>query len=369
MNLNTQNIDTTNRKPLVRALVELLAQPPVYAGPPTYSYKVGDYTITRRGDVIVPDDASEETIQWLKEKLEDKGFSFDDDDEQPQTQEESSDADPAEDESESVPEPDISNEGTQDTDTDDEPSFDAAPDADEDSDEESNPAQEDADEAGPDEDEDDSDVDEADSDEADAYEDEAESETEENSPEETAEEEFPAETPEEPEAPDDGKNHITLALPRCQFTFSAIDRLKAIVASKQTLLKKALDTDTLEIQLTDDKVLFPWFTDHGLTGELDAYSKLVFAIAKLAINQKRASAEEKQNDNEKLAMRLFLVRLGLSGDENRTARAILTRNFTGNSAWKNGPNGTASGITLSAPEVYHPAAATAADPAKEEADE
>lgn len=379
MNLNTQNIDTTNRKPLVRALVELLAQPPVYAGPPTYSYKVGDYTITRRGDVIVPDDASEETIQWLKEKLEDKGFSFDDDDEQPQTQEESSDADPAEDESESVPEPDISNEGTQDTDTDDEPSFDAAPDADEDSDEESNLIQEDTDETGPadeepdaeepdaadtDEDEDDSDADEADSDE-----DEAESETEESSPEEAAEDTSPAEAPKEPETPDDGKSHITLALPRCQFTFSAIDRLKAIVASKQTLLKKALDTDTLEIQLTDDKVLFPWFTDHGLTGELDAYSKLVFAIAKLAINQKRASAEEKQNDNEKLAMRLFLVRLGLSGDENRTARAILTRNFTGNSAWKNGPNGTASGITLSAPEVYHPAAATAADPAKEEADE
>ncbi|MBR3017271.1 MAG: virulence protein [Clostridia bacterium] len=154
------------------------------------------------------------------------------------------------------------------------------------------------------------------------------------------------------ETPDDGKTHITLSLPRFQFTFSAIERLKAIVQSKQTLLKKALDTDTLDVQLTDDKVLFPWFTDHGLTGEADAYSKLVFAIAKLAVNQKRASAEEKQNDNEKLAMRLFLIRLGFIGDEYKTARAILTRNFTGNSAWKNSPNGKDSAPELSLPEVF-----------------
>ena len=379
MNLYTQNVDTSTRKPLISALVEILAQPPVYSGPPFYSYKVGDYVVDRHGNVIVPDEASDETIQWLKEKLEDKGFSFDDDDEQTQTQEESGDAAPARDESETVPEPDISNEGTDDVDTADEPGFDAAPDTDEDSDEEPNPTQENADEAGtaeeepdaeetddadPDEDEDDSDVDEAD-----AGEDEAESDTEAVPPEKATEGKSLEEAPDEPETPDDGKIHITLALPRCQFTFSAIERIKAIVQSKQSLLKKALDTDTLEIQLTDDKVLFPWFIDHGLPEETDAYGKLVYAIAQLAINQKRASAEEQQNDNEKLAMRLFLIRLGFIGDEYKTARAILTRNFTGNSSWKHGPNGTDSGVTLSAPEVFHPAAAPAADSAKEGADE
>ena len=298
MNLYTQNVDTSNRKPLVRALVELLAQPPVYSGPPFYAYKVGDYVVDRHGNVIVPDEASDETIQRLKEQLKEKGFDFDDT-------------------SEAQPEPSAESEFT-------EPVTESEPD---------------------------------DSDEVKSDEDNTESEApeEESAKEETADESAESqETPEKPETPVDDKTHITLALPRFQFTPDAITRLKAIVQSKQTLLKKALDTDVLVIQLTDDKVLFPWFTDHGITGELDAYSKLVFAIARLAVNQRRASAEEKPNDNEKLAMRLFLIRLGFIGDEYKTARAILTRNFSGNSSWKHGPTGDSTGVELSTPEIFNP---------------
>ena len=92
------------------------------------------------------------------------------------------------------------------------------------------------------------------------------------------------------------------------------------VNSKNDIRKRRLETDTLEIQLTDDKVLFPWFTDHGLTGEADAYAKLVFAIAKLAVNQKRASAEEKQNDNEiRRALRLH----GRADDPKRLMEVLL----------------------------------------------
>ena len=146
MNLNTQNIDTTNRKPLVRALVELLAQPPVYAGPPTYAYKVGDYMITRRGDVIVPDDASEETIQWLKEKLEDKGFSFDDESEEqpeaaapPESTEETGEAESApEEDAEKAADP-VSEAETNEP---DETAPADEPNTEEDSKEESNPAEE-----------------------------------------------------------------------------------------------------------------------------------------------------------------------------------------------------------------------------------
>ena len=41
-------------------------------------------------------------------------------------------------------------------------------------------------------------------------------------------------------------------------------------------------------------------------------------------------------ENEKLAMRLFLVRLGFIGDEYKNARKILLKNLTGNSSWKSG---------------------------------
>jgi hypothetical protein len=56
----------------------------------------------------------------------------------------------------------------------------------------------------------------------------------------------------------------------------------------------------------------------------------------MARNQKRINAKEKEVDNEKYAFRCFLLRLGFIGDEYKTARKILLRNFTGSSAFKSG---------------------------------
>ena len=41
-------------------------------------------------------------------------------------------------------------------------------------------------------------------------------------------------------------------------------------------------------------------------------------------------------DNDKYAMRQFLVRLGLKGKEYKETRKILMRNLTGNGAWRDG---------------------------------
>jgi len=86
------------------------------------------------------------------------------------------------------------------------------------------------------------------------------------------------------------KNLIILSLPRKNFSDGSIERLKAITASKQSLLKKALDTNVLDIHVTEDQVVFPWFTNHGWDGEVDAYSKLICAMANMAIRQKRVTA-------------------------------------------------------------------------------
>lgn len=58
-------------------------------------------------------------------------------------------------------------------------------------------------------------------------------------------------------------------------------------------------------------------------------------------------------DNEKFAMRLFLIRLGFIGDEYKTARRILLRNLTGNSSWRSGHR----------PERAEPAPAEGMEPA------
>ena len=59
-------------------------------------------------------------------------------------------------------------------------------------------------------------------------------------------------------------------------------------------------------------------------------------MCKMAKEQKRVVAKECATDNEKFAMRLFLIRLGFIGDEYKTARRILLRNLTGNSSWRSG---------------------------------
>ena len=140
---------------------------------------------------------------------------------------------------------------------------------------------------------------------------------------------------------------ITLSFPLNFFVEDAIDRMRAIVASKQSLLKKALDTDNLDITVEGDKVSLPWFTDHGIEGEIDAYSKLAFAIAKMAITQNRVLAPKRQNADDKEAMRLFLIRLDFKGDEFREARAILMRNFNSNEARKKAD----AALNLCMPEV------------------
>ena len=138
------------------------------------------------------------------------------------------------------------------------------------------------------------------------------------------------------QADDEDLRFLIIKVPRDGFTPETEENLRRIIASKAPLLKKALETDSLEIVFTDNAIRFQWFTLHGIDGEADAYNRLVTAMCKMAKEQKRVIAKECATDNEKFAMRLFLIRLGFIGDEYKTARRILLRNLTGNSSWRSG---------------------------------
>lgn len=69
-------------------------------------------------------------------------------------------------------------------------------------------------------------------------------------------------------------------------------------------------------------------------GEMKAYIQLVLAMSELAKEVKYASPKPQQTENEKYAMRCWLLRLGFIGDEFETAREILLRNLEGNAAWR-----------------------------------
>ena len=140
-----------------------------------------------------------------------------------------------------------------------------------------------------------------------------------------------------PENAESNSPVFTVEMPKTDFTPTALDNLKKIVASKAELFKRAIGTDTLEIITTENTLRFPWFTLHGLDGEADAYSKLIAGICDMAKRQKRVIARERPITNDKFTMRVFLIRLGFIGPEYQTARNLLLRNLTGNSSWLEGP--------------------------------
>lgn len=64
----------TDRKPLVKAISELTGEKAIYMKTPTYAYKIGDYTVTREGNLEAPDGLDAESLQQLKDILESAGY-------------------------------------------------------------------------------------------------------------------------------------------------------------------------------------------------------------------------------------------------------------------------------------------------------
>ena len=133
-------------------------------------------------------------------------------------------------------------------------------------------------------------------------------------------------------------DRVSISVPRAGFTDNAIENLKNLVQSKELLFKKAFLTEQLPIEITEETIAFPWFSNRD-ADSLISYTKFVVAICDMAKNQKRIQAKERQVDNEKYAFRCFLLRLGFIGAEYKADRKLLLKNLEGSSAFKNGAKG------------------------------
>lgn len=69
-------------------------------------------------------------------------------------------------------------------------------------------------------------------------------------------------------------------------------------------------------------------------GQLKAYIQICLAMSQMAKDLKTASPRPQQHDNPKFAMRTWMNRMGMIGEEFATAREILTKNLEGNAAWR-----------------------------------
>jgi len=129
-------------------------------------------------------------------------------------------------------------------------------------------------------------------------------------------------------------DRLAVELPKDGMTPAAIENLRRLVASKTTLLKKALDTDSLLIIEHSDKIEFGWFRPTDDQAEIAAYYQLVQGLCELARTQKRVSATEQDVENEKYAFRCFLLRLGFIGRAYKDSRRALLKNLVGNAAFR-----------------------------------
>ena len=71
-------------------------------------------------------------------------------------------------------------------------------------------------------------------------------------------------------------------------------------------------------------------------GQLKSYIQLCLALSQMAKTLKTASPKPQQNENPRFAMRTWLLRLGFIGEEFKTAREVLTKRLTGDTAFRFG---------------------------------
>lgn len=323
-------LNVAERKTLAKRIEELTGIHPYYTKAPLYSYDIGSYTIDRDGNLLVePENADAELLTTLlNEGLIRGGESIESTDDQPEDIELTADTD-----EEPVTEAETEEMETEETEqmTEAEPE---APDEQE---------PEDADTAG-------------------------EDTAEENSEIEVQEGEESQETEDQPEeVPLD----LELAFPISQHNGVTLRNLVNLLYSRGKLIGKATgghfhveeglveklkdDSCTFAImnfinavsdyetehgaaleglKITTEKIIFTGFPTAPDHEHLTAFAQLAVLMNQQAISQKRIQAKDVNDENEKYALRTWLLRLGMNGPDFKETRKILMENLSGHAAFR-----------------------------------
>lgn len=134
---------------------------------------------------------------------------------------------------------------------------------------------------------------------------------------------------------DESANKLTVQMPIASLSDRTLNRVRRIIENKGELFKSAFKTDSLEFQVTEKTVDFPWFTVEQ-DGDADAYSTFISMLCEFAKNRNRINYKPDTSDNEKYAFRCFLIRIGMVGTAYKAVRKVLLRNLTGSSAFRHG---------------------------------
>ena len=286
-------LNIADRKTLANRMEELTGIHPYYTRAPLYAYDIGNYTIDRDGNLLVePENADAELLTTLlNEGLIRGGESIESTDDQPENTE------PTE-----------------------------------------NLAEEPVAEAEPDD---------------------------------TAEDEPDAEESESEEQPEEVPLDLELAFPTSQHNGVSLRNLVNLIYSRGRLISKAtgghfhVETDLVEtlrddsctytvanfiealksyeaqcgtamegLVITEEKVSFTGFPTASDYAHLTAFGHLAILMNQQAISQKRIQAKDVNDENEKYALRTWLLRLGMNGPDFKETRKILMENLSGHAAFR-----------------------------------
>ena len=324
-------LNVAERKTLAKRMEELTGIHPYYTKAPLYSYDIGSYTIDRDGNLLVePENADAELLTTLlNEGLIRGGESIESTDDQPEDTELTADMDEepvTEAETEQMPEAELEvldEQESEDASTAEAESEDAL--------EPDNAAEDEPDAEGP--------------------------ESEEQSEAEDQPEEVPLD--------------LELAFPVSQHNGVTLRNLVNLLYSRGKLIGKATGghfhvEEGLVEKLKDDSCTFAimnfinavsdYETEHGAALEglkittekvaftgfptapdhehLTAFAQLAVLMNQQAISQKRIQAKDVNDENEKYALRTWLLRLGMNGPDFKETRKILMENLSGHAAFR-----------------------------------
>lgn len=329
-------LNVAERKTLAKRMEELTGIHPYYTKAPLYSYDIGSYTIDRDGNLLVePENADAELLTTLlNEGLIRGGESIESTDEQMENTEPTDhlEEDPVIEDTEAETEV-LDEQEPEDADT-----------------AEDEPAEAEAEEASePDNTAED-----------DATEDEPETEVQEGE-----------ESQETEDQPEEVPLDLELAFPVSQHNGVTLRNLVNLLYSRGKLIGKATGghfhvEEGLVEKLKDDSCTFAimnfinavsdYETEHGAALEglkittekvtftgfptapdhehLTAFAQLAVLMNQQAISQKRIQAKNVNDENEKYALRTWLLRLGMNGPDFKETRKILMEKLSGHAAFR-----------------------------------
>ena len=171
----------------------------------------------------------------------------------------------------------------------------------------------------------------------------------------------PATEAQDEPAEDAAPDALTISLPLTGHTANSLRNLVTMIYSRGSLISKAtgghftcpleqvealkdcltvedvitrLTPDLIGLSITPDAVTFTGFLLSEDPEKVQAFTQLAAQMNRLAKEQKRTQAKNVDTTNEKYIFRIWLLALGMGGDEFKITRRVLLAPLSGNAAFK-----------------------------------